>query len=137
MAFLTLGDPAVYSTYLYIHERVRQQGYAVEIVPGVPSFCAAAARLNTSLCQGSEPLLIIPASHSQEELLDVPGNKGFLKSGKSILELQKVLREKGMLDGASMVENCTMANERVYPDFSQLQEPSGYFSLVIAKGGNV
>ena len=137
VAFLTLGDPAVYSTYMYIHERVRQQGYAVEIVPGVPSFSAAAARLNTSLCQGSEPLLIIPASHSQEELLDVPGNKLFMKSGKSILELQKVLREKGMLDGASMVENCTMANERVYPDFSQLQEPSGYFSLVIAKGGNV
>ena len=36
-----------------------------------------------------------------------------------------------------MVENCSMANERVYPDFSQLKETSGYFSLVIAKGGSV
>ena len=42
-----------------------------------------------------------------------------------------------MLDAAAMVENCTMDNERVVPDFSQMQEPSGYFSLVIAKGGSV
>lgn len=67
----------------------------------------------------------------------MPGNKVFMKTGKSILELKQTLRERGMLDGASMVENCTMDNERVYPDFSQLQEPSGYFSLVIAKGGSV
>ena len=137
VAFLTLGDPTIYSTYMYIHERVQQLGYEVEIVPGVTSFCAAAARLNTSLCQGNEPLLIIPASHRHEELLDVPGNKVFMKTGKSILELKQTLRERGMLDGASMMENCTMDNERAYPDFSQLQEPSGYFSLVIAKGGSV
>ena len=60
-----------------------------------------------------------------------------MKAGKSILELQQTLRDRGMLERASMVENCSMANERVYPDFSQLEEPSGYFSLVIAKGGNV
>ena len=137
VAFLTLGDPTVYSTYMYIHEKVRSQGYAVEVVPGVTSFCAAAARLNISLCQGAEPLLIIPASYNQEALLEVPANKVFMKAGKSILELQQTLRDRDMLDGASMVENCCMENERVYSDFSQLKEPSGYFSLVIAKGGNV
>ena len=137
VAFLTLGDPTVYSTYMYIHEKVRHQGYAAEVVPGVTSFCAAAARLNISLCQGSEPLLIIPASHNQEALLEVPANKVFMKAGKSILELQQTLHDRGMLDGASMVENCSMANERVYPDFSRLTEPSGYFSLVIAKGGSL
>ena len=137
VAFLTLGDPTVYSTYMYIHEKVQRQGHTVEVVPGVTSFCAAAARLNISLCQGSEPLLIVPASHNQEALLDVPANKVFMKAGKSILELQQILRDRGMLDGAAMVENCSMENERVYPDFAALQEPSGYFSLVIAKGGKV
>ena len=101
------------------------------------SFCAAAARLNLSLCQGAEPLLVIPASHDQDALLDVPANKVFMKAGRSILELQETLKERGMLDGASMVENCSMENERVYPKFAELQEPSGYFSLVIAKGGKV
>lgn len=108
-------------------------GYDVEIVPGVTSFCAAAARLNISLCQGSEPLLVIPASHSAEKLLDVPANKVFMKAGSAILDLKKTLEEKNMLENASMVENCSMENERVYPDFRDLKENSGYFSLVIVK----
>ncbi|MDD6188313.1 MAG: precorrin-2 C(20)-methyltransferase [Clostridiales bacterium] len=135
VAFLTLGDPTVYSTYMYIHEKVMCQGYTVEVVPGVTSFCAAAARLNISLCQGSEPLLVIPASHNPEALMDVPANKVFMKAGSSILELQKSLAEHGMLENAAMVENCSMPNERLFPKFKELNETSGYFSLVIAKGG--
>lgn len=134
VAFLTLGDPAIYSTYMYIHQKVLRRGYAVEVVPGIPSFCAAAARLNQSLCLGREPLTIIPASHDQNDLMDLPGNKVFMKAGRSILELQQALAEKGQLEGASMVENCSMENEHVYPHFADLKEPSGYFSLVIVKG---
>lgn len=137
VAFLTLGDPTVYSTYLYIHQKVLAMGYSAEIVPGVPSFCAAAARLGISLCLGSEPLLIVPASHDAEKLMDVPANKVFMKAGRSILELQKALAARGMLENASMVENCGMETERVYPHFAELKEPSGYFSLVIAKEGSV
>ena len=133
VAFITLGDATVYSTYMYVHEKVRTMGYDVEVVPGVPSFCAAAARLNISLCQGSEPLLVIPASHSAEKLLDVPANKVFMKAGSAILDLKKTLEEKNMLENAAMVENCSMENEHVYPDFRDLKENSGYFSLVIVK----
>ena len=43
------------------------------------------------------------------------------------------LEEKGLLEGASMVENCTMENERVYPHFADLREPSGYFSVVLVE----
>lgn len=136
VAFLTLGDPTIYSTYMYLHEKVFAWGYPVEVVPGVPSFCAAAARLNRSLCLGREPLLVIPASHDSQALLDVPANKVFMKAGRSILELQQTLLDRGQLDGASMVENCGMPNERVYPRFADLKEPSGYFSLVIAKQRN-
>ena len=134
VAFLTLGDPAIYSTYMYIHQKVLRRGYAVEVVPGIPSFCAAAARLNQSLCLGREPLTIIPTSHDQNDLMDLPGNKVFMKAGRSILELQQALADKGLLEGASMVENCSMENEHVYPHFADLKEPSGYFSLVIVKG---
>ena len=105
----------------------------MEVVPGVPSFCAAAARLNISLCQGNEPLLVIPASHSAESLLDVPANKVFMKAGSAILDLKQTLKERDMLADAAMVENCTMENERVFPDFRELKETTGYFSLVIVK----
>ena len=49
VVFLTLGDPTVYSTYLYIHHRLVAQGYETEIVCGITSFCAVSARLNTVL----------------------------------------------------------------------------------------
>ena len=134
VVFLTLGDPAIYSTYMYIHRKVMERGYDVEVVPGIPSFCAAAARLNRSLCLGREPLMIIPASHDQEALMDVPGSKVFMKAGRSIVDLQSELKKRGLLEGAAMVENCGMENEKVYPHFADLKEPSGYFSLVIVKG---
>ena len=47
VVFLTLGDPTVYSTYLYVHHRLVAQGYETEIVCGITSFCAVSARLNT------------------------------------------------------------------------------------------
>ena len=60
MVFLTLGDPTVYSTYFYVHKRVLADGYEAEIVPGVPSFCAGAAKLGQSLGEGAEMIHIIP-----------------------------------------------------------------------------
>ena len=84
IAFLTLGDPSIYSTYIYIHTRVSAQGYETEIVPGIPSFCAAAARLNEGLTEASEALHIIPASYEgTEEALSLKGTRVLMKSGKS------------------------------------------------------
>ena len=136
VVFITLGDPTVYSTYIYIHKRVLALGYRAELVPGVPSFCAVAARLGTSLCEGSERLLIVPASHKDlSDCLDLDANLVFMKAGRSITELQDRLRERGMLSRASMVANCGMEGEQVWQRFEEMQEPSGYFSIVLVKEG--
>ena len=63
VAFLTLGDTTVYSTYLYVHKRVEADGFPVEIISGITSFCAAAARMNMGLVEKAEPLHVIPASY--------------------------------------------------------------------------
>lgn len=136
VAYITLGDPTIYSTYLYIHRRVLRRGYDAEIVPGVPSFCAAAARLNAPLCEGTERLLIVPASQERlEEDLDIPANKVFMKAGRSIGALREALRRRGDLDHAAIVENCGMENERVFPQFSSAADGAGYYSVVLVKNG--
>ena len=61
VAFITLGDPTVYSTYMYVHRRVLERGYEAVLVPGVPSFCAAAARLGRSLTEMDLPVHIVSA----------------------------------------------------------------------------
>lgn len=134
VAFLTLGDPAVYSTYWYVHRRVQARGYIVEIVPGVPSFCAAAARLGQALCEDSQMLHIIPASHnSTQEGLALPGNKILMKAGRSILEVRDLLEAEGKLDTAALVERCSMEGERVVRDLRELDDPTGYFSIILVR----
>ena len=136
VAFITLGDPTVYSTYMYIHRRVLARGYEAVLVPGVTSFCAVAARLGTSLCEQSDRLLIVPASHKDvEDCLGVDANLVFMKAGKEIGALKETLRAHGLLDKASLVANCSMESEQVWQRFEEMPENTGYFSVVVVKKG--
>ena len=56
-----------------------------------------------------------------------------MKAGKNIGELQALLREKGLLDRASMVANCGMEGEALYPRFADMTDDTGYFSVVLVK----
>lgn len=134
VAFITLGDPSVYSTYLYIHERVAERGYEARLIPGVPSFCAVAARLGISLCQGEERLLIVPASHSVEDCVDFPANQIYMKAGRRLGGLLETLEQHGRLEGAMAVSNCGMEEEQVWPRAADMDPESRYFSVLFAPG---
>ena len=131
VALITLGDATVYSTYLYIHERIKRMGFETRIINGIPSFCAAAARLDMPLVNGSQKLHILPASYQIEEALDLPGVKVLMKSGRQMPKVKALLRGRGM--EARMVENCGMEGERTYQFLEEIPDQAGYFSLVIAE----
>ncbi len=131
VAFLTLGDPTVYSTYLYVHKRIAERGYETEIVSGITSFCAAAARLDMGLVENSEMLHVIPASYQIEEALKLPGTKVLMKAGKKMEQVKALVT--GMDEKAVMVENCGMPGEKVYLSAEEIPEKSSYYSLIIVK----
>lgn len=131
IAFLTLGDPTVYSTYLYLHKIVRKQGFLAEIISGIPSFCAAAARMETGLAEKDQALHIIPAAYEVEEWLELSGTKVFMKAGKQLAKVKKKLSEKN-LDGR-MIENCGMRDEKLYGSINEIPQEAGYYSLIIVK----
>ena len=134
VAYLCLGDIAIYSTYIYVHDLVVARGYEAEIIPGVTSFSACAAKLGTALCEGPERLLIAPVMASDvDEILDVPANKVFMKSGKSVHDLRDKLAARGDLDRASMVSNCGLPDEKVFEHLADIDEDGDYFSVVIVK----
>ena len=54
VAMLNLGDVSIYATFGYLQEILQAQGYATAMAAGVPSFCAAAARLNQPLTGGMD-----------------------------------------------------------------------------------
>lgn len=133
VVFLTLGDPTVYSTYLYVHKRIQAMGYEVEIVSGIPSFCAVAARLNMGLVEKAQPLHVIPASYQIDEALQLPGTKVLMKAGKKMKEVKEKL--KAMQADAVMIENCGMEEEQIYRTAEEIPEQAGYYSLIIVKEG--
>lgn len=132
-AFITLGDASVYSTYMYLHEQVAAAGIPAEIVPGVPSFCAAAALRSGKLTDADKPLHIVPGSYDcMEESLSWPGPKVIMKTGKQLGRVKELLRERGLLDGAFLVQNCGLEDQRACP-LSELDD-AGYFSIIFVEG---
>lgn len=131
VVFLTLGDPTVYSTYLYVHSRLLKKGYQAEIISGITSFCAVAARLNTGLVEKAEELHVIPASYQIQEALDMPGTKVLMKAGRQMAKVKELLTKRGL--EAMMVENCGMENEKVYRSLEEIPDDAGYYSLIIVK----
>lgn len=134
VSFLTLGDVSVYSTYMYVHNRVVRDGYDAAIINGITSFTAAAARLNTDLVERAQPLHVIPATFKvdgMEDLLSLPGTKVLMKSGKEIGKVREAILASGQK--AMMVENCGMDNEKIYLDAKDIPDTASYYSLIIVK----
>lgn len=134
VAYLTLGDPTIYSTYIYIHRLVREEGFEARIINGVPSFCAAAARLGDSLADRAEQIHIIPSSYGVEAALTYPGTKILMKTASRLSDVKRTLREKGMT--GVMVENCGLADEHIYSDTDEIPEQAGYYTIVLVKEEN-
>ncbi len=131
VVFLTLGDSTIYCTFSYVQHYLEADGYKVELVNGIPSFCAAASRLNISLTEWNEPLHVIPAVHKSGEALDLPGTYVLMKSASHMKDSKALLRESGK--DVMCVENCGMENEKVYRSLEEIPDDAGYFSLIIAK----
>ena len=137
VAFVTLGDASVYSSWSYLCERMIARGYDVEVVPGVTSFCAAAAALREPLCERSEQLLVVPAAKGDAEAaLQAEGTKVFMKPGKSVQGLRELLREAGLESSSALVANCGLEGEAVIPNLAEAGElPDGMY-IVITKGSS-
>ena len=129
VVFITLGDTTVYSTYCYLHKKVAQKGYATEMVPGITSFCAAAAVLEESLCEDDQELHVIPGTYKPTDGLDYEGVKVFMKN--NIKETVEAAKKKGQK--VMMVENCGTEDQHVYRSAEEIPYDSGYFSLMIIK----
>ena len=137
VAFLNLGDPTIYGTYMKIHKKIIKMGYQAELISGVPSFCAVAARLGTDIATGEESIHILPACYGIEDIEKYPGTRILMKSAKQFDEVTKKLEElesKGVLEAAA-VENCGMSREMVYENIHSLRAcgEKGYFTTILVK----
>ena len=134
VAMVNLGDASLYATYSSVQKRVLAAGgYRVVTIPGVPSFCAVAARLNYGLTRPHLPLHIIPGGYpGVEEALDLPGTKILMKAGKEAGRLRAWLADhpKASVD---LVRDCGPPTEEIYRRLEELPERTGYFSTAVIR----
>ena len=137
VAVLTLGDPGFFSSFFYLADDLRDRGFAIEVIPGVTSFSAVAARLGEGLTEMDEPLHVVPSAACVEyidEVLDLPGTKVLMKPCGRLGELIEALERRGELPCASLVADCGLPSEHVCRDlasFDPAEHPSYFTTLVV------
>lgn len=114
VAVLAEGDPLFYGSYMHMHKRLADR-YEAEVIPGVTSVSAAAARLGTPLVEGEEVLTILPGTLPEEELtarLAATDSAVVMKLGRTFPAVRRAMEGSGRLAEARYVERATMEGER-------------------------
>ena len=139
-AFLTIGDPLVYSTFGYLLKTLRQldDSLPVEIIPGITSFQAAAARTRTILCESHETLCIIPGIRDEESLtqtLEQADSAVILKAYRNFPAIVSSLRRSGRLESGLMASHVEQPEERLAPVTTVAAEEGTppYMSLILSR----
>ncbi len=137
--FLVEGDASTYSTFGHLARTVRalDESIEVETIAGVPSFNAAAARLQMPLADVDDTIAIIPAGYGIKtisHLLDEFDTLILLKVKPLLDEIINLLAERGLLAESRFIEKAGSPHERVVHDVASLQgEKVNYLSLLLVK----
>lgn len=138
-AFLTLGDPLIYSTFGYLMRTMAllYPHIPVQVIPGITSYQAAAAASRTVLCETDENLLLLPGVLDEESLradLAMADNAAILKAYRTLPMLRAALAEETGKD-ALFVSRLGLEGETLVP-LPEAPEQPNYLSLILATKKN-
>jgi precorrin-2/cobalt-factor-2 C20-methyltransferase len=133
VAFATIGDPNIYSTFTYLADAVREQlpAVLVETVPGITAMQDLAARSGTVLCEGTESLALLPLTagiDAFDEALTHFDSVVAYKGGRHMARIREVLDKHGRLDDAVFGAALGLQDEQI----GDLPASAPYLSTVIA-----
>ena len=118
VAFITLGDPSIFSTYSYVQKKLKG-AYEIETVPGITSFTACAATRNKALVEQNQILTIVPKIDDRlEQVLEYSDSIVLMKASRNTAELEASIEEKEGNKEIYSVQNCTREDEKIIEGFS-------------------
>lgn len=131
VAFITLGDPTVYSTFSYVQRRVAAQGLEVEIIPGITSFTGCAATAGVSLGEKDEIIVIVPKVDERlEHILEYGDTFVVMKTSRHSEDLEEIINREKRDKEIISIQNCSMGDEMVFKGFFKDKK---YLSTTIVK----
>ena len=137
VAFLTLGDPMFYSTYIYVFRLMEQEDVEIVTIPGVPAFAAIGSRLNRPIVEGDDILAIIPGTADRadiEKILSTVQSAVVMKVYRNAPEIIDLLAENHMAEDAVLVSRAGLDDEKIIRDIgAQRGEALNYLSTILAR----
>ncbi len=138
MAFITIGDPTIYSTFFYLYDRLLEADPALdmEIIPGVSSITASAARARISLGLADEKIAVVPATYTENlrEIFGAFDTVVLMKVHRVFRTVVGILAELGLAERAVYIVRAGMDDEQIFTDIRHVREVDlNYFSLMIVR----
>jgi precorrin-2/cobalt-factor-2 C20-methyltransferase len=136
-AFLTLGDPLIYSTFGYLMRTLLalDPGAEVRVIPGITSYQEAAAQSRTVLCQGEENLLLVSGINDADRLaqaMRLADSAVILKAYRNFNAIEHVLRAQGRAGHCLFASRVGLDQEILARGLENAPENPHYLSLILA-----
>ena len=105
VVYLTVGDPYLYSTWIYLHRELetKHPDIKIKVIPGIVSMFTFASKVGISLAEGAEKMAVIPSCYDLSRVKELAKNCDtmiFLKDGRYFDQVIKLLREAGFSDNS-------------------------------------
>ena len=130
------GDPFFYGSFMYLFARLSGR-FRCEVVPGVTSIAACAARAGRPLVARNERLTVLPGPLPEAELRErIAGTESvaIMKVGRHLPKIRAVLDDLGLLEAATYVARASLPDEVVCP-LAEAPEAAPYFSMILLTKG--
>lgn len=139
VAFVTIGDPFIYSTYIYLLKTIKNNfsDIDVETVPGVSAFNAASSMGNFALVEGYEKLAVIPVTNDLaglKEAIRCFDTVVLMKVGSKLDKALSILKELRLLKNSVLISRVGHEDEKIIYDLTSLKDKKmGYLSVIVVK----
>lgn len=128
-SFLTIGDPMIYSTFIYIMEKVDEDRMIIEVVSGIPSFVAAAGAARMPLTIKGDDFLL--CDEPEEGKLKIADSIAILKTNKNKEEILEKLENNGFR--YKYIKRVSLKEELILEDKEDILNDKNYISLILAR----
>jgi precorrin-2/cobalt-factor-2 C20-methyltransferase len=144
VVYLTVGDPYLYSTWIYLHREIsaKYPDINITVIPGIVSMFTFASKVGISLAEGSEKLAVIPSCYDLTKVKEIAKNCDtmvFLKDGRYFDQVIQLLREAQFSDdsifaiGQDLDTDKEIVRKLTLGQVTKDTITSKYFSIMVVK----
>ncbi len=135
--FVTIGDPTVYATYMYLVKELKQHDIKIITIPGITSFTNILSIINEPIALDNESFGVYPMDKDEDkinQMIESHNNIVFMKVYRNREFLYKILKKRGFENKIVIASNIGKENEEISYNIEELlNEKLSYFTTVILK----